>query len=926
MLVGKKEIKRSTLALAIIMASSSLSAAEVEAEVEVIEVKGIRGSMVKAVYVKRGAEGVVDAISSEDIGKLPDQNLAESLQRISGVSIDRSGGEGQQVTVRGFGPQFNTVLVNGRQLATDSTGREFNFDLIAAELVNGVDIYKTSTSSLPSGGIGSTINIRTAKPLSFSGFKAIASAKGLYNGNSEELTPQFSGLLSNTFADDSFGALFSFSHQQSKGRSDEAQVDGWLPNAISNESIINRNGSENTFLPQNYDQRVVFDERTRTGGSLVLQYNPNDEIEVTADVIFSEFDVKTNSQAIGHWFNPGVIENAELDPNGTVIKFDEEFDQATDFHARTFDRQSKMHAFSLSAEWQVNDNFSLNFDASDSQSKLIDPNGDAIEMSNAGYWNRISWDHSKGNTLPGISGFEDAGTITKGAGEGRTVTNYLNPSNILPNYMSRSGTNVVSKVSQIKLDGKNELEYDLLNTISFGLLSSSQEKNNQFLNNDSVVCQFCYHESLDIPDEFFSVFDAGSDFLGDLSGSNDIPNQWLQHNGDNMFAYLEQQARIGGDGWDAVPNFSYSAKGQASSFTVTEDILAAYVDLKLSGELGEVLWDANIGVRYEQTDVKVTGLQSTLVSLYFRDPTDFGREFSGEQELNANSSYSNLLPNVNISFDLTDDIISRISYSKTITRPTLLQMAPAVTINTTRPSGVLTSSSGNAELKPFESDNLDLSLEWYYEEASYLSVGYFRKDVENFIVTSTQQVTYPGVTDPSTGTDETASDVDDEIAQFTLTLPDNGETAKVDGFELAAQHTFGDSGFGIITNLTIVNSNAELDTNNLNQTFALTGLSDSKNLVLFYEDDAFQIRLAWNQRDGFLQSTVQGASGEPTFVKSYQQFDLSGSYEINDHFTAFFEGTNLTGEETIKHGRYENHFLLAQDTGPRYALGLRATF
>ena len=270
--------------------------------VEVIEVKGIRGSMIKAMDIKRTSSGVVDAIAAEDIGKFPDQNLAESMQRVSGVSIDRSGGEGQKITVRGFGPEFNNVLVNGRKMASDSEGRDFNFDILAAELVSGVDIHKTSNSALPSGGIGSTVNIQTAKPFAIGEFKAVGSIKAQYDENSSETSPQFSGLISNVFADDKFGALLSFSHQQTQGRSNEAQVDNWVADAEIPSEQITGSPTAHTFFPQNYDHRVVFDERTRTGGTLVLQYRPTDNLEITADALYSTFEVETNSSSMGLWF------------------------------------------------------------------------------------------------------------------------------------------------------------------------------------------------------------------------------------------------------------------------------------------------------------------------------------------------------------------------------------------------------------------------------------------------------------------------------------------------------------------------------------------------------------------------------------------------------------------------------------------------
>src|SRR3984893_18098809 len=176
---------------------------------EEVVVTGLRRSLVNSMTIKRDSLGIVDAISPEDIGKLPDTNLAESLQRITGVSIDRSGGEGEFVTVRGFGPEFNTVLLNGRQIATSTdpsqaSGRAFSFDTLASELVSGVEVYQSATSRLQSGGVGSTVNIKTARPFNYSGFKFSGSADANYEENSKKASPDAAFLISDRFADGRF--------------------------------------------------------------------------------------------------------------------------------------------------------------------------------------------------------------------------------------------------------------------------------------------------------------------------------------------------------------------------------------------------------------------------------------------------------------------------------------------------------------------------------------------------------------------------------------------------------------------------------------------------------------------------------------------------------------------------------------------------
>ena len=626
----------------------------------------------------------------------------------------------------------------------------------------------------------------------------------------------------------------------------------------------------------------------------------------------------------------------QLDNNGTVIAFDEEKNGATDFHARTFDRKSDLTAFGIAANWQASDELLLKFDVSTSTSNLKDPNGNANTMSNIGYWNKVSWDHTQGNDLPSLGDYDQPSTITSGGGAGFTSGHYLDPANPMTNVMLHSGSNIKDEVTQAKIDGQYSLDVGPLTALSFGVLASSQTKNVKNFNNDGAACgpdrtdgedggAFCYSPYVDVPDEYFSTFDAGSDFLSGLSGT--VPTQWLQHDPDKMFAFLDAQAKAGGANWDASNSFTYDNSNPAQSYIVEEDVIEAYVNVDFEGEVGEMPWSANIGLRYSQTDVKVSGNQETLTGLEFQDPTAFRGVYQAVTTMHSSTDYSNVLPNINVNLELTEDLLARVAYSQSLTRPTLSQMTPAVTIDTIRPAGNLASSSGNSALEPFESDNIDLSLEWYYDEGSYISAGYFRKDVENFIVTSYQPQTYAGVTDPSTGNDTSATDAADSIAEFTLSMPSNGQDTTVDGFELAVQHNFGDSGFGIMANMTLVDSDAELNVNDLTQSFALTGLSDSQNLVGYYEKHGIQLRLAYNQREGFLQSLDQPSGGsEPTFVEDYHQFDFSGSYDINKHITVFFEGTNITGEETLKHGRYSNQFLLAQDTGARYAFGVRGSF
>ncbi|WP_370244890.1 TonB-dependent receptor [Alteromonas abrolhosensis] len=954
------------LASAISANSAFAQDAQPNKDVEVIEVSGIRSSVAKSMDVKRSSAGVVDAISAEDIGDFPDTNLAESLQRITGVSIDRSGGEGQLITVRGFGPQFNTVLVNGRQMASENDSRAFSFDTIASELVSSLDVHKTSTATMQSGGVGSTININTARPFALNGFKMAGSVKGVYDENSEETTPQFSGLISNTFNDDTFGVLLAVSHQERETRLNQAQMDGWLEN-VGVPNPVTQSGDAwtgNVFSPRNYDHKVTFEERTRTNANLVFQYAPNDKLVVTADALYSDFDVESEATSYGHWFTApniqGVGDDGSLfdengnrrsptvDANGTIVDLYQEVGLATDMHAKTFDRLTDTYAVGLNFDYQYSENLNLSFDLSHSEAEREANNGGGDQLSLIGYANRVRFQVDD-NILPVASMFaspnaniysgqqELNGAIVTGpdgfpiynpALTPDGVSNHLDEANSRAHVMLRRGWAVEDEVSQLRFDGEYVTDGSGLTEIRFGAQYSTETKSLTRWDNEGVGihCTYCGYPDLpEIPAGSQYVFDAGSDFLSDVSGSGRMPTSWLAHDGEANFAFLESYYQsVNGE------SISFDAVRRNNSFEVEEDIISTYMEFDFEGEVADMFLSATAGVRYEMTDVTVNGTQAPITGLTILDQTEMLAGFGDAQSIATESDYDVLLPNFSVRLEITDDLIARFAASSTITRPTLNSMSPVTVITTTRQGGDLTSTSGNPALEPFKSDNLDLSLEYYYDEASYASIGYFRKLVSNFIVNSQEDKTFELadgslLTDPSTGTNASAPDAGDDVAVFTNTLPNNGEDATVDGFEIALQHTF-DNGFGVLANGTIVDSDAELDPFDINQVFALTGLSDSYNLVAFYETDDYQIRLAYNWRDAFVQSLTQGQGDGPTIVESYQQLDISGSYSVTDNVEIFFEGINLTEEFVHKRGRFSNHLLLVEDSGRRWAFGVRGNF
>lgn len=370
------------IALALGATTMAPAQAQEEEVIEEIVTTGIRGSLMQSMDRKRDSKGVVDAITAEDIGKFPDQNLAESMSRITGVSIDRSNNEGSKVTVRGMGPEFNLVTLNGRTMPT-TDGRSFDFGDIASESVRAVEIYKTGKANLPTGGIGATVNIITGKPLQNPGFQSVLSAKAVHESSSgdsqiislDSLTPEIAGMFSNTFADDTIGVMVTASYQDRNNREENAEVANWTPNAQLDGGIVNDNNqrADGTWWhPQNVGYGWSEIQRERMNGQLVLQYAPTDRLTATLDYTYSEVDFEKDRNSTGIWFECPNIE-ATINERGTVTEVSQRCgDYSTNIGRDVSNKENK--SLGLNLDYMVNDQLTLTLDVHDSSSEVTGGN------------------------------------------------------------------------------------------------------------------------------------------------------------------------------------------------------------------------------------------------------------------------------------------------------------------------------------------------------------------------------------------------------------------------------------------------------------------------------------------------------------------------------------------------------------------------
>jgi iron complex outermembrane receptor protein len=912
-------LKRTALAIAVSgaipMMAPSMAFAQDGAALEEVVVTGIRSSIKRAQDIKRDASGVVDSISAEDLGKFPDLNVAESLQRIPGVAIDRSGGEGQAVTVRGLGPQFNNVLLNGRQIATETGGREFSFDVLASEQITGANVYKTGKSSLQSGGIGATINITTARPLSTPGLQVAGSVKAIYETLSEETSPAVSLLVSNTFADDTFGVGLSYSRQERDVQINRIQTAGWRPGqTISN----NRDGVlfSNAFIPRNWDQIVDNQERTRENLALVLQYAPTDDLSITFDGFESKFEVDSLVTDLASWFEPDRVGSASIDPTtGTLLNFTQEIglnqgsgDPASDFVSHTRNgRDSTTDGFGLNVEWNINDRVSANLDVSTSSAENDSAGKDRFNV--IGIINNYQFNGNPGST-PVVThdGFGN-GQLPDAS---RTRLHY--------NEIGGVGVTTLDEIDEVKLDFEYALNSELVESVKFGAHSSSRENQRfQLFGNQCAFCGYFFPA----PNEAVGLrpFTADNFFPG-------LIDTFYTYNGNAVEDFLASA------GFPIVPTL------QNNRYEISEDVTSFYIDTTFNLSLGEMPLSVNLGARYADTDIDVLAVQSDIVDVVpTSDLTLFANVFGPASTFSEGSSYDNILPSLNAKLDLNDAMVLRFAAYESLTRATLSELSPATTFNQPRRQ-TLTAQGGNPALKPFESTNFDLSFEWYYGDASNFSIAYFNKDIGNFVTTLTGNETFtltnrsaadgfrcgdalcaPGALVTGQDIIPTTDELNGESEVFNVARPQNGRSAKVDGFEVAITHLF-DNGFGISANATFVDSNVSIGADTTTS-FALEGLGDSQNLVVFYEDEKMQARVAYNNRDAFLRQIDNGFNGEPINTNEFGQVDISASYNINDTLTVFFEGTNVTEEELVQTGRFANQTYNIEDNGARYAVGLR---
>lgn len=1043
-----KKSKISLAVASIAAASAAVPAfAQEEGAIEEVVVTGIRGSLMRAMDVKRDSAGVVDAISAEDMGKFPDTNLAESLQRITGVSIDRVNGEGSQVTVRGFGGGFNMVTLNGRQMPAanvqsvtgigDDSGaqgasRSFDFSNLASEGVSGIQVYKTGNAVAPSGGIGATINVQTLRPLEVGdqasiGVKAVMdeSSQGRIQ-NQDDITPEISAMFSTANEDGTFGFSIFGSYQERQSSATAVNVccylyQPWDPAnpdfALAN--IVNEPAPGQLIaMPWNQGLNYSDQTRERTNVMATLQFAPNDRTTITLDGMYTVNEQRQDMVVPGIWFSRKYTE-VEFDGSdivATPLRIVEDVfrDVANNdlstargkdfFNASNLDMvKDEMTSVGFNVEFQATENLSLELDiaSSSAESGGNGPRG-AMPNGNGGY-DMLPVSNWRGNIAAAGAGYQMAsysgGTPTATIGVVENVVNatgngngILDAGDMNTQTLIRNYNNMQHDIDQFSLGGTwdagegvrvdfgagymtTEMKSTYINTTDFlggwgvGRADMTDPAQQALISEICVTCAFS-----DLPLNGYN---------GD--GGTGAPAGYVSVLlGEHAF-YVNPQE------YQALYNGEYGYNYDAPTQTglryssIDEDVVSAFIAATFDSEIGGKAVQTVLGLRYEETEITSKSRETAINEIIWMSDNDFQSRFGSQLDSFAESyKYDNLLPSLDISVDLSDEWKGRASVSQTIARPAygnlFINTSAGAPNGPTILNGQATGSKGNPALDPLESSNFDMSLEYYYGDASYASIGYFYKKVDNFVGTSIVNENLYGLRDVTNGpvvqgavaalkgagipvTEEslftaaailanpadfdadfatafagadpfdvlTAYDIAptaaDPLMMFNVAKPVNNKSATVDGWELAIQHFFGESGFGFQANATMVDGDVGYDVRaplSVEQ-FAIEGLSDSANFVLMYEDDTLSARVAYNWRDTFLASTAK-AAGMPLFIKEYEQIDFNVSYNVNENLVVSLDGINVTGEGSVGFSRTENMQWYNAEADPRYVLSARYSF
>ncbi len=871
-----------------------------------ILVTGIRQSLRTSAAFKRLSPVIVDTITAEDAGKFPDPNVAEALQRVTGVQISRDrGGEGRWVSVRGLSSQYNMTTLNGRTLATDNAGRDFSFDVMPSETIASARVYKSAMASLPEGSIGGLVDLQTARPLDDPGFRGHGSVGGFYDGATQRWTEQYSGRVQNSYRDDTLGFSIGGSFYRRDWQADtyDSFVSGTEPVDANGDGMRDEVVDGRGVYPGIISFQKKFGQRERLGITGALQYQPDDDFEMALDAFYSRY--KTPESAYSYNVNFFSNEGADRFSDARLEPFEGAGPDRwliTDFQLDnipveigndTKAREATTAMVGWNTRWRANDDLTLTLDLAFSEADRPINGREYFTVAgvNGGHYR-----FEAQNPVPRVNCTFDNGDPCLEVNNDSVALHFLEP----------KGENVNDQALSSRLDGQwvaDELAH--LDDLEFGLIHSRRRKEKVDWG-PSNPCAFCgFQETLGevgvtarVP--FPGRYDYASGF-----------DRWPAL--DPLALFAAARAHRGDEFFER--NIQAEPRLRASS-VINEEVSGAFVQFNLSG----AQWFANVGGRWVITDTLSRGHSQQLLELgEIAGSTNWNPVFSDVVPVRESHQYRNFLPSLNLTYEFTESFQGRLGVSRSMTRPTLSQLGPDVMWEVNSPPPRV-ERNGNPGLEPFIADSVDLSLEWYGRGGSSIAAALFYKDIGGLI---TSDVFESDLSVRVVGVDGSQ---EEETLTFDVDAPVNGTDARVQGAELAYQYLF-DNGFGVIANMTWVDSDATFTSEEAQSQAELSGVSEfTYNLVGLYERQAFSGRLAWNYRGEFIACNTCGPGGVPTTTTAFGSLDFSLGYDLSNRLSVYAEGQNLLRADHHTYSvdrRVTNSY---EAYSRRFELGIRFSF
>lgn len=905
----------SATALAIAATPATAQDADTEDEVEEIIVTGIRASIMSSIAKKRNNSSIVEAISAEDLGKLPDVSIAEAIARLPGLAAQRLDGRANVISIRGLAPDFTTTTLNGREQVSANNNRAVEFDQYPSELIHGVTIYKTPDAGLTSQAVGGTVDLQTVRPLAYGKQTLAVSLRGEYNDlgalNSGTTATGYRGSISyvDQFADDTIGIALGYSRMSSPTQ--EERWNSWgYPDAAAGNLVI---GGAKPYVKSN--------ELIRDGFMGVFEYQPSADISTTVDAYYSKFD---DTQILRGIEIPLAWSGAALQPGYTL---DGDLVTAGQYNGvevvvrnDVVQRDAETYAFGWNTEYKVNDSWTVEADISYSKVSRTESNMETYagtgRGSGVGATDDLGFtmgeDGGSGVTFTHGLDYSDPNLIQLGGplswGWGLFVNGDYPSDNAQDGFINRPSTD--DDLAAIKMSAEQTLNNDVISSIEYGVRWS--ERNKSLTDEGLYLTLKAYPSDLPVPAEY--LLDPTSlAFIG---------------MGD-MLSYDAQALYDDGFYVESLQSAS-SVDRSKNSWSVKEKVFNAYVQANIDADWGDVPVTGNIGMQAIYTDQSSVGWLATLdtTPALNGDP----HETVIRTQTEAGDSYWEFLPSMNLSFHVAEDQKLRVSVARILARPRMDQMNASSSIgyNSTLASSTDINNSpwggggGNPSLRPWMTWQFDVAYEKYFGEGGYVSVGAFYKNITSFPF---DQSVLRDFSDFLPFVSPTPT-----LTEGLITAPENISGGKIYGLELSASVPFSMiaeslDGFGATFSASFTDS--EIKETPESDPIVLPGLSKTVlNSTLYYEKNGFQARASVRHRSDFL-GEVSGLSlvREQKFIKAETIFDAQVSYDLSnvgvDGLSVLFQVSNITNEPfTSYQGDDKRMVRDFQNYGRTYLFGL----